>query len=127
MLNVFSLSLLVQVVPESGDGWHMFRVEKRRVGAPGGDLRPAGPLDYENPEHRRGFRFRVEVTDAVSILSSEVVSGEGVGDVMYTWPLGDVEKIREGRQQPNSVHRNVSTGEGWRGHWRDQFSGSVCS
>lgn len=44
----------------------MFRVEKRRVGAPGGDLRPAGPLDFENPEHRRGFRFRVEVTDAVS-------------------------------------------------------------
>ncbi|XP_050738814.1 putative neural-cadherin 2 isoform X2 [Eriocheir sinensis] len=62
-----------RVVPESGDGWHMFRVEKRRVGAPGGDLRPAGPLDYENPEHRRGFRFRVEVTDA----------GEGSWDDRY--------------------------------------------
>ncbi|XP_071515440.1 putative neural-cadherin 2 isoform X1 [Panulirus ornatus] len=41
----------------------MFRIEGRRVGAPGGDLRPLEPLDYENPDHRKGFRFRVEVTD----------------------------------------------------------------
>ncbi|XP_045129226.1 putative neural-cadherin 2 isoform X2 [Portunus trituberculatus] len=62
-----------RVVPESGDGWDMFRVEKRRVGAPGGDLRLATPLDYEKPEHREGFRFRVEVTDA----------GEGSWDDRY--------------------------------------------
>lgn len=57
--------LVLQVVPGSGHGWQLFRVEERRVGAPGGDLRPVAPLDYENPDHRRGFRFRVEVTDMV--------------------------------------------------------------
>ncbi|XP_047489163.1 putative neural-cadherin 2 [Penaeus chinensis] len=41
----------------------MFRVEGRQSGSPGGDLRAMSPLDYENPEHRKGFRFRVQVTD----------------------------------------------------------------
>ncbi|KAK3879098.1 hypothetical protein Pcinc_016307 [Petrolisthes cinctipes] len=54
---------IFRVVPGSGHGWQLFHVEERRVGAPGGDLRPVAPLDYENPDHRRGFRFRVEVTD----------------------------------------------------------------
>ncbi|KAK8746882.1 hypothetical protein OTU49_016878, partial [Cherax quadricarinatus] len=52
-----------RVVPGSGRGWQMFRVDGRRSGGPGGDLRAVSPLDYENPEHRRGFRFRVQVTD----------------------------------------------------------------
>ncbi|XP_045584423.2 putative neural-cadherin 2 isoform X2 [Procambarus clarkii] len=52
-----------RVVPGSGRGWDMFRVSGRRGGGPGGDLRAVAPLDYENPEHRRGFRFRVQVTD----------------------------------------------------------------
>ncbi|XP_042227979.1 putative neural-cadherin 2 isoform X2 [Homarus americanus] len=52
-----------RVVPGSGRGWQMFRVEGRRNGGPGGDLRAVAPLDYENPDHRRGFRFRVQVTD----------------------------------------------------------------
>lgn len=54
-----------QVVPGSGRGWQMFRVEGRQSGSPGGDLRATSPLDYENPEHRKGFRFRVQVTDMV--------------------------------------------------------------
>ncbi|XP_069195696.1 putative neural-cadherin 2 [Procambarus clarkii] len=52
-----------RVVPGSGRGWQLFRVEGRRRGSPGGDLRSVAPLDYENPSHRRGFRFRVQVTD----------------------------------------------------------------
>ncbi|XP_069183734.1 putative neural-cadherin 2 isoform X2 [Procambarus clarkii] len=51
------------VVPGSGRGWHMFRVDEKVNGTLGGDLRALIPLDYENPEHRRGFRFRVQVTD----------------------------------------------------------------
>ncbi|XP_042883447.1 putative neural-cadherin 2 isoform X2 [Penaeus japonicus] len=52
-----------RVVPGSGRGWQMFQVEGRQSGSPGGDLRAMSPLDYENPEHRKGFRFRVQVTD----------------------------------------------------------------
>ncbi|XP_071534605.1 putative neural-cadherin 2 isoform X2 [Panulirus ornatus] len=52
-----------RVVPGSGRGWHMFRVVGRRSGSPGGDLRVVEALDYENPDHRKGFRFRVQVTD----------------------------------------------------------------
>nr|XP_053635865.1 putative neural-cadherin 2 isoform X3 [Cherax quadricarinatus] len=52
-----------RVVPGSGRGWHMFRVDERLGGTLGGDLRALVPLDYENPEHRRGFRFKVQVTD----------------------------------------------------------------
>ncbi|XP_069195930.1 putative neural-cadherin 2 [Procambarus clarkii] len=52
-----------RVVPESGHGWQMFLVEGRGGGGPGGDLRPLTALDFENPDHRLGFRFRVEVTD----------------------------------------------------------------
>ncbi|KAK8392665.1 hypothetical protein O3P69_014833 [Scylla paramamosain] len=49
-----------RVVPESGRGWQLFRVG---AGGVGGLLWARQPLDYENPAHRVGFRFRVEVTD----------------------------------------------------------------
>ncbi|XP_045129934.1 putative neural-cadherin 2 isoform X2 [Portunus trituberculatus] len=52
-----------RVVPNSGRGWQMFTVEGRRRGGPGGDLRSITSLDYEKPIHRKGFRFKVEVTD----------------------------------------------------------------
>ncbi|XP_071516704.1 putative neural-cadherin 2 [Panulirus ornatus] len=52
-----------RVVPGSGRGWQLFRVSVRLQGNPGGDLRAVIPLDFENPSHRRGFRFRVQVTD----------------------------------------------------------------
>ncbi|XP_071516734.1 putative neural-cadherin 2 [Panulirus ornatus] len=52
-----------RVVPGSGHGWHIFRIEGKRSGGPGGDLRSTTPLDYENPDHRQGFRFKVQVTD----------------------------------------------------------------
>ncbi len=57
------LPSLRQVVPESGRGWQLFRVG---AGGVGGLLWARQPLDYENPAHRAGFRFRVEVTDRVS-------------------------------------------------------------
>ncbi|XP_071515917.1 putative neural-cadherin 2 isoform X1 [Panulirus ornatus] len=52
-----------RVVPGSGRGWQMFQVEGREGGSPGGELRAVEPLDYEDPDHRRGFHFRVQVTD----------------------------------------------------------------
>ncbi|XP_071548441.1 LOW QUALITY PROTEIN: putative neural-cadherin 2 [Panulirus ornatus] len=58
-----SNSFTFRVVPGSGRGWEMFRVDERTNGTTGGDLRALVPLDYENADHRRGFRFRVQVTD----------------------------------------------------------------
>ncbi|KAK3891723.1 hypothetical protein Pcinc_004396, partial [Petrolisthes cinctipes] len=52
-----------RVVPGSGRGWQMFRVRSRSDGLSGGDLVALEPLDYEDPDHRRGFHFRVQVTD----------------------------------------------------------------
>ncbi|XP_042240879.1 putative neural-cadherin 2 [Homarus americanus] len=55
---------MLQVVPGSGRGWERFQLEGRQEGGgPGGDLRALTALDYENPEHRRGFSFRVQVSD----------------------------------------------------------------
>lgn len=70
-----------QVVPGSGRGWQMFRVEGRQSGSPGGDLRATSPLDYENPEHRKGFRFRVQVTDMVG--GADWVKNMTLGAVFY--------------------------------------------
>ena len=33
----------------------------------GGELKANTLLDFENPEHRKNFRFKVQVTDMVSI------------------------------------------------------------
>ncbi|XP_050723127.1 putative neural-cadherin 2 isoform X2 [Eriocheir sinensis] len=57
--NVFAY----RVVPGSGRGWQMFRVEGVAGALPGGNLRSVEPLDYEDPEHRQGFILRVQVTD----------------------------------------------------------------
>ncbi|XP_045130452.1 putative neural-cadherin 2 isoform X1 [Portunus trituberculatus] len=52
-----------RVVPGSGQGWQMFRVEAASGSLPGGNLRSVESLDYENPDHRQSFHFRVQVTD----------------------------------------------------------------
>ncbi|KAK8399372.1 hypothetical protein O3P69_003470 [Scylla paramamosain] len=52
-----------RVVPGSGRGWQMFRVEGAPGALPGGNLRSLEPLDYEDADHREGFHFRVQVTD----------------------------------------------------------------
>lgn len=52
-----------------GDKDHWRGGDDGRKGGTGGvrmELRSVEVLDYENPEHRKGFRFRVEVTDRVS-------------------------------------------------------------
>ncbi|XP_018016189.2 neural-cadherin-like [Hyalella azteca] len=54
--NVFAY----RVVPRSGLGWQLVEV---RAGAAGADLFSRVPLDFENPQHRAGFNFRVQVTD----------------------------------------------------------------
>ncbi|KAK8727054.1 hypothetical protein OTU49_009908, partial [Cherax quadricarinatus] len=63
-LSVHDLDLhnnfVFRVVPESGRGWQLFRVD---VGGTVGELWAQEPLDYENLEHRRGFQFQVQVTD----------------------------------------------------------------
>ena len=55
-------------MPNSGEGWNQFWVDENPNGG-GGVLRAKSPLDFENPDHRHGFRFRVQVTDMVSVLS----------------------------------------------------------
>lgn len=43
-----------------------------------GELYALQPLDFEDPAHRRGFRFMVQVTDRVSCKGQEW-GGEVVG------------------------------------------------
>lgn len=79
---------MLQVVAGSGRGWEAFTVTagkassssassisisggddgKEGGGDPGGEVRASLPLDYENRDHRREFRFKVEVTDQVSLV-----------------------------------------------------------
>ncbi|XP_047740918.1 neural-cadherin, partial [Hyalella azteca] len=68
--NVFAY----RVVPRSGLGWQLVEV---RAGAAGADLFSRVPLDFENPQHRAGLNFRVQVTDQVRCY---VVSVEDVND-----------------------------------------------
>ncbi|KAK7080331.1 Cadherin, partial [Halocaridina rubra] len=52
-----------RVVEGSGWGWQYFDM---RTSGNIGELYVKSPLDYEDPSHRRGFRFMVQVTDRVS-------------------------------------------------------------
>ncbi|KAK4314242.1 hypothetical protein Pmani_014396 [Petrolisthes manimaculis] len=52
-----------RIVAGSGRGWQHFYLATRQTGSVGADLYSLIKLDFENPTHRRGFRFRVEVTD----------------------------------------------------------------
>ncbi|XP_018025260.2 putative neural-cadherin 2 [Hyalella azteca] len=54
--NVFAY----RVVPGSGHGWQLVEVAASTAGA---DLFSRVPLDFENPQHRAGLNFRVQVTD----------------------------------------------------------------
>ena len=56
------------MVENSGWGWEHFglRTEGRE-----GHVFVRSPLDYEDPQHRRGFTFMVQVTDRVSGKSRE--------------------------------------------------------
>lgn len=54
-----------QVEPRSGPGWDNFGL--RSVGF-AGQLFARRSLDYELEAHRRGFRFRVQVTDQVRLV-----------------------------------------------------------
>ena len=58
------------MVPGSGPGWDRFMVvpsEDHKSGS----LVPISNLDYEDPDQRHGFKFKVQVTDKVrNILST---------------------------------------------------------
>ncbi|KAF2355007.1 Cadherin, partial [Trinorchestia longiramus] len=56
--NVFAF----RVVPESGRGWQLVEVFPGRGG---GEVYTRVPLDFENPQHRGGLSFRVQVTDQI--------------------------------------------------------------
>ena len=58
-----------QIVPNSGRGWQLVTVSGRPDGG-GAQLRALVPLDKENPEHKHGLRFQVQVTDQVRYLSN---------------------------------------------------------
>ena len=54
--------IILQVVPESGRGWQLVQVTPV---AEGGEIWARVALDYENPQHREGLQFTVQVTDQV--------------------------------------------------------------
>ncbi|KAK3853053.1 hypothetical protein Pcinc_040388, partial [Petrolisthes cinctipes] len=92
--------LAFRVVSGSGRGWEAFTVRAGKVsssstsdgggkdggGDPGGEVRATLPLDYENRDHRREFRFKVEVTDQVSssvlVVYEEDQPGEGIKELI---------------------------------------------
>lgn len=80
-----------QVVAGSGRGWRMFRLRPKADGAAAGELSAVVPLDYENPQHRQGFLFRVQVTDMVRRLI---------------------------RMLPECFHHYLLTLDAWPGFWR---------
>ena len=55
----------IQVLPGTGKGWQLFWIKSSPSGT-SGDIRTRIPLDFENIQHRRGFRFMVQVSDQVS-------------------------------------------------------------
>ena len=59
-MNIFTH---LQIVEVSGWGWEHFGI---RSSGTVGELFPIQRLDYENPQHRQGFRFMIQVTDKVS-------------------------------------------------------------
>ncbi|KAK8405263.1 hypothetical protein O3P69_001675 [Scylla paramamosain] len=50
-----------RIIPESGFGWEKFRIVSSEHGS--GALQAVQDLDYEDPGQRRGFKFRVQVSD----------------------------------------------------------------
>ncbi|MPC15766.1 putative neural-cadherin 2 [Portunus trituberculatus] len=67
---------VINVVEGSGRGSTMFSVRSRPNGEAAGDLRALVPLDYEDPEHRQGFRFQVQVTDMRAWLQPYVPAAQ---------------------------------------------------
>ena len=57
------------MVPGSGIGWQLFTVSQR-PGNVGAELKCKIKLDYEQPSHRSGYKFKIEVTDKVSSMLS---------------------------------------------------------
>ncbi|XP_050739443.1 neural-cadherin-like isoform X4 [Eriocheir sinensis] len=83
-------TLAFAVVPESGRGWQLFSVEagggEGGGGHEGGVLKSLVPLDYENPDHRGEFRFKVQVTDkGVQGWQQQGRQGEAQGHVDEAW------------------------------------------
>ena len=60
--GLFSL----QVVPNSGHGWNLVDIFGDVGGAPMASIYPKIALDYENPGHKIGLNFTVQVTDKVN-------------------------------------------------------------
>ncbi|XP_050740052.1 putative neural-cadherin 2 [Eriocheir sinensis] len=83
-------TLAFAVVPESGRGWQLFSVEagggEGGGGHEGGVLKALVPLDFENPDHRGEFRFKVQVTDkGVQGWQQQGRQGEAQGHVDEAW------------------------------------------
>ena len=55
-------------MPGSGKFWQIFWVAPSETAPSSGDIRARTLLDYEDPDHRQGFRFMVQVTDQVNII-----------------------------------------------------------
>ncbi|MPC79119.1 putative neural-cadherin 2 [Portunus trituberculatus] len=53
--------MVLQVVSGSGYGWERFAVVPAMNHS--GALQTLNPLDYEDPSQRRGFKFKIQVSD----------------------------------------------------------------
>lgn len=61
------LYIFLQIVDGSGKGWDLFFLSAGN--STGSHLHSKIRLDYENPNHRGGFRFQVQVSDKVSTIA----------------------------------------------------------
>ena len=57
---------IFKIVPNSGRGWDQFYLTNNNE--TGCSLRSKIRLDFENPEHRKGFKFQIQVCDMVSVF-----------------------------------------------------------
>lgn len=71
-LFVWKFLSLIQVIPGSGHGWDRFHLFSENPD--GGSLISLQPFDYEDPNQREGFKFKVQVSDKVSEQLSKMTS-----------------------------------------------------
>lgn len=73
---------MFQVVVGSGYGWERFAVVAGRNRS--GALQALNPLDYEDPAQRRGFKFKIQVSDQVRKSYVEVLQSARRAHVLTT-------------------------------------------
>ncbi|MPC09092.1 Neural-cadherin [Portunus trituberculatus] len=97
-----SATLHYRVEPRSGLGWDMFGV---RSSGSSGQLFALRSLDYEQESHRRGFKFRVQVTDQGPL------GWEDLSHVDSAWVTVRVKDVNDNPPLFSHPHAHVSVRE----------------